>query len=261
MLPKISVITVVYNNVSEIEETILSVINQDYINKEYIIIDGGSTDGTVEIIKKYESYINYWVSEPDNGIYFAMNKGIEIATGEWINFMNSGDYFVCKETLSNVFAKFSFTKYGVIYGNTVIKRNGLLLKIKADSIDKISIKMPLSHQSLFVKRFLIKSNKFNTFYKYAADYEMIFKLYKKGVNFNQISEYIAIYNQESGTTVTNFRRSIKERYTIQNNLAFKGRVSMFREMAIMSISYFFNKIVPLSIRKKRSLIKFKKIIY
>ena len=86
--PLISIVTVSYNAVATIEQTILSVINQTYPNIEYIIIDGGSKDGTIDIIRKYADQIAYWVSEPDEGIYDAMNKGIKIATGEWINFMN-----------------------------------------------------------------------------------------------------------------------------------------------------------------------------
>ena len=99
---KISVITVAYNASRYIETTILSVINQTYSNIEYIIIDGGSTDGTVDIIKKYSNKISYWISEPDKGIYDAMNKGINKATGEWINFMNAGDTFHNPDTLSAV---------------------------------------------------------------------------------------------------------------------------------------------------------------
>lgn len=90
---KISVITVCYNCVSVIEQTIKSVLEQTYPNIEYIIIDGGSMDGTVDIIKKYSDTVTYWISEPDNGIYDAMNKGIDMATGDYLNFMNAGDTF------------------------------------------------------------------------------------------------------------------------------------------------------------------------
>jgi cellulose synthase/poly-beta-1,6-N-acetylglucosamine synthase-like glycosyltransferase len=92
--PLITIITVVYNNQEDIEETILSVINQSYDNIEYLIIDGGSSDNTVDIIKKYNNSIDYWISEKDNGIYDAMNKGCRLATGAGLCFLNSGDKFV-----------------------------------------------------------------------------------------------------------------------------------------------------------------------
>ena len=103
--PLISIVTVVYNGKVFLEETILSIINQTYKNIEYIIIDGGSTDGTVDIIKKYENKISYWISEKDNGIYDAMNKGIKKSTGEWINFMNAGDLFNDNNVLTNFYNK------------------------------------------------------------------------------------------------------------------------------------------------------------
>ncbi|RXE60893.1 glycosyltransferase, partial [Muribaculaceae bacterium Isolate-001 (NCI)] len=105
---KITVVTVCYNAVKEIEKTIQSVISQTYDNVEYIIVDGGSTDGTLDIIRKYSSRITRWVSEPDKGIFDAMNKSAHMATGEYINFMNAGDLFFDEKVLSDIFAGRSY---------------------------------------------------------------------------------------------------------------------------------------------------------
>jgi glycosyltransferase involved in cell wall biosynthesis len=102
--PVITVITVTYNAEKSLENTILSVINQSFNDIEYIVIDGGSTDGTLDIIRKYDEKINFWISEPDKGIYDAMNKGIKLANGIWLNFMNSGDSFVDYNVLSHIFS-------------------------------------------------------------------------------------------------------------------------------------------------------------
>ena len=102
--PKISVITVVYNDKEGLEKTIQSVLSQTYGNVEYIVVDGRSTDGTVDVIKKYEQEIDIWVSEPDEGIYDAMNKGIKMASGEWLNFMNAGDVFYDENVLFKAFS-------------------------------------------------------------------------------------------------------------------------------------------------------------
>ena len=99
---KFSIITINYNNVEGLRNTIKSVVNQTYTDYEFIIIDGGSTDGSVEVIKEYANIITYWVSEPDKGIYNAMNKGIEVANGEYLNFMNSGDCFYNNDVLQKV---------------------------------------------------------------------------------------------------------------------------------------------------------------
>lgn len=104
-MDKVSVVTVVYNDVKKIENTVNSVISQSYNNKEFIIVDGGSNDGTLEIIKKYDFSIDSFISEKDRGIYDAMNKGVSLATGEWIIFMNSGDCFVDNKVLENIFRK------------------------------------------------------------------------------------------------------------------------------------------------------------
>lgn len=115
--PKISIITIVLNNKIFLEHTIKSVINQDYPNIEYIIIDGGSTDGSLDVINKYKKYIHYWVSEPDKGIYDACNKGIAIASGEWLNFMNAGDRFSDLGILSKIFSNSIPDNKSFIYGD------------------------------------------------------------------------------------------------------------------------------------------------
>ena len=114
-IPLISIITVSYNAVKTIEDTILSVINQTYPNIEYIIIDGGSTDGTLDIIKKYQDKITYWVSEPDKGIYDAMNKGIAKANGELIGIINADDWYEL-DAVQNVVLEFNNTRPAIYHG-------------------------------------------------------------------------------------------------------------------------------------------------
>src|SRR6056297_2583422 len=121
--PLISIITPVLNDARYLEQTIQSVITQDYDNIEYIIIDGGSTDGTVDIIKKYEDSIAYWVSEPDEGIYDAQNKGVFKATGEYFAVLNSGDYYASTDVVSKV-AECIIDDPGVDY----VYSNALLIK-------------------------------------------------------------------------------------------------------------------------------------
>lgn len=152
--PRISIITVTYNAVNVLEKTIMSVINQTYTNYEYIIIDGKSNDGTTEIIKKYQEYLSYYISEPDNGIYDAMNKGIKIAKGEWLNFMNAGDKFASKEVLSTVFNTRYDSNTDFLYSdNYYLKSNGKIVLSKNDHL------IPsILHQSSIYKKSLHKEH-------------------------------------------------------------------------------------------------------
>lgn len=131
----ISVITVSYNAVSTIEQTILSVINQTYSNIEYIIIDGGSTDGTIDIIRRYEDKIAYWVSEPDRGIYDAMNKGASKANGEYIAFLNSDDWYELDAV--SIIAQFADGKTDLISGIIKLYKNNIFLYAHGASMDNI----------------------------------------------------------------------------------------------------------------------------
>ena len=200
-LPLITVITVVYNNVKHIEETIQSVINQTYSNIEYIIIDGGSTDGTVDVIKKYADRIVYWVSEPDKGIYDAMNKGICKATGAWIGIMNSGDTFHSKTVLYDVFGVNDFSYYDIIYGNAIEISFDSNKLVKSDICSsKRNIPPAYRHGASFVRGSVHKQYLFDLsqekMYGYALDYDCICSLYRAGFRFKYVDVIIVDYDKD-----------------------------------------------------------------
>lgn len=161
---KLSIITINYNNSEGLRKTIESVVNQTWYDFEYIIIDGGSTDGGVEIIKEYASRIDYWVSEPDKGIYNALNKGLAVAKGEYCNFMNSGDCFYSFSTLEQVFA--SKPMVDIICGNTFTDKLKAPPKtITFDTLFNVSI----CHQCAFIRTSLMKKYGYDEKYKIVAD--------------------------------------------------------------------------------------------
>ena len=152
MKPKISIVTVTYNSARTLEKTVQSIISQSYKDYEYIIIDGGSTDGTLDIIKKYEKHISYWVSESDDGIYDAMNKGILQANGKWIHLLNSDDYYYD----SNVLQKVSnvLIDNESFYYFTMIQKNGLNENIYKwnSSLWKLWYSAYIPHPTMFVSK-------------------------------------------------------------------------------------------------------------
>lgn len=166
---KLSIITINFNDKSGLQETVGSVVNQTFNDIEYILIDGGSTDGSVEVIKEYDKRINYWVSEPDNGIYDAMNKGIAKATGEYCLFLNSGDCLVDYDVLQKLFAN-NFNE-DIIYGN-------LRCKLENGKYDEIFFPDNVTFLQLFSAYLphpctLIKRNYFETFGNYDEKYTIV----------------------------------------------------------------------------------------
>lgn len=172
---KISIITIVYNAVQTIEETINSVINQPCEDIEYIIIDGGSTDGTLDIIKKYENQISYWVSEPDYGLYHAMNKGIEKATGDIIGMINADDYYF-ENIFLDVLKAFdgkNLEEY-IFFGDMV--HDGAI--IKGWRQDNVNIGAFGAHPPMFCpKNVYDKIGKYRLWYKILADYDFMYRAY------------------------------------------------------------------------------------
>lgn len=172
---KISIITIVYNAAQTIEETINSVINQSYKNIEYIIIDGGSTDGTIDIIKKYEDKIAYWVSEKDYGLYHAMNKGIEKATGDIIGLINADDYYY-DNAFENVITAYEnksldeFIFFGdMMHGETLVKG----WRPEAFNISAFG-----THPSMFVpKKIYYRIGLYKLQYKILSDYDFMYRAF------------------------------------------------------------------------------------
>jgi putative colanic acid biosynthesis glycosyltransferase len=180
---KISVVTVVFNDKQSLEKTIQSVINQTHDNIEYIIIDGGSTDGTIDIIKKYEDKIDRFISEKDSGIYDAMNKAIDIASGDWINFMNAGDVFYDNNVIEKIFISDIEENVVCIYGDSSINYGSFKITRKSGILEHLNKGMQFSHQSLFVNSHYHKENKFDLQLKLAADYNFIYSTYVAGDKF------------------------------------------------------------------------------
>jgi glycosyltransferase involved in cell wall biosynthesis len=196
----ISIITVVRNGISTIEETILSVINQDYNNFEYIIVDGISTDGTLEIIEKYSNKLNF-ISEGDKGIYDAMNKGISMAKGDWIYFLGCDDILHEKTTLSDIFSLNSYEAYDVVYGNVLFRQSNKIFDGQFD-YNKHALKS-ICHQAIFYRRELFdKFGKFDIKYRNAADYVFNMKVFCSGSErWKYVNVIVADYN-ETGASAT-----------------------------------------------------------
>ena len=196
---KISIITVSYNAASTIEQTIYSVVNQSYENIEFIIIDGGSADGTVEIIQKYADKIAYWVSEPDKGIYDAMNKGITAATGEYIYFLGSDDVLVDEQVMERVANQLdsdadvlSATVWSVFDNALQMSFENNTEYSKEEDIVRRNIRSP--HQGMFVKTSIMKQLKFDTKYKIGADYKLLLTLWYGDYKVKKIPDKIAFYS-------------------------------------------------------------------
>jgi glycosyltransferase involved in cell wall biosynthesis len=214
--PKITVVTVVYNAVKDIEKTIQSVTAQTCPNLEYIVIDGGSKDGTLDIIRRYDSRITVWLSEPDKGIYDAMNKAIDRATGDWINFMNAGDYFYSDDAISQLFAlpDEEYDGYAVIYGDTEFRLKTFSYVIEAMNSQSDRF-MPFSHQAAFTRIEYAKKNRYDTRYRIAADTEFFLKLTRQGLLFTRIPVIVASYNSQQGLSADNELRRSKELVDMQ----------------------------------------------
>ncbi|MBX9255257.1 glycosyltransferase [Desmonostoc muscorum CCALA 125] len=215
-LPSISVITITYNRLQELKETFSNIISQTYQNLEYIVIDGGSQDGTVDFLQENSANISYWISEKDAGIYDAMNKGALAATGDWIIFMNGGDKFFAEDTLAQV-AEYLDNSVDVAYGKfeyVVNDKYGYhTYQRQPYDLSIIWREIPTCHQSIFVKRELQVKYPFDTFLTWCADHDFMARVYVAGYQFQEIPVVISKFDGSGGVS-RDLLSFTKERWSI-----------------------------------------------
>lgn len=228
MGPKISIITVCYNCAKTIERTIKSVLSQSYPLVEYIIVDGNSNDGTVDVIRKYEQSISFWLSEPDKGIYDAMNKGIDAATGELIGFINADDFYA-DGAVEAIAKRYIETNADVIYGDlTFVDDNGPQTDWKAqEDLKDFYCGMLIPHPSTFCKAKLLKKYKMDVGYKIAGDYKLLLQLYHDKMKFVHVDKVVSFF-YTGGISNCRIYRAAKETYAVsvsfvKNDLVLKEK--------------------------------------
>jgi glycosyltransferase involved in cell wall biosynthesis len=210
--PRVTIITVVLNDSSGFRKTADSILAQDYPDVEWIVVDGGSADGTVEEIKKKSGHIAWWVSEPDHGFYDAMSKGLRKAGGEWVNFMNAGDCFAGPDVIRKVMEQHSGA-YDVIYGDSYTAYTHRTVLRKAGPPATLIHGMNVCHQSVFVRTLLAREAGFDLRYAIGADFDMLLKLHERGSGFLYLPMAVAV-SDPSGISNRRMHRSAKEHYVI-----------------------------------------------
>lgn len=217
--PKFSIITVTYNAAQVLEDTIQSVITQTYKGVEYIIIDGGSKDGTLDITNRYKTHIHTVISEPDKGLYDAMNKGIRVATGDYICFLNAGDALHEDDTLLLMVHSITGEVLpDVLYGETqLVDEEGHFVRMRRLSApEQLTWKsfqkgMLVCHQAFFARRELVEP--YDLHYRFSADFDWCIRIMKKSHNLHNTHLTLIDYLNE-GMTTRNHKASLKERFHI-----------------------------------------------
>lgn len=230
-MKKLSIITITYNAAITLERTLKSVKEQTYTDIEHLIIDGNSKDRTLELIQKYDNNKLKWISEPDNGLYDAMNKGIILSSGEYLCFLNAGDTFYATDTVEKIMKSAnSFSQSpDIIYGETAIVDNSgnflYMRRLNApETLNWKSFKkgMVVCHQAFIVRKELIKE--YDTSYRFSSDFDWCIRIMKKANNIYNSHEILINYLNE-GVTTANKKASLIERYKIM--VKHYGHISTF----------------------------------
>ena len=232
---KISVVTVCRNAESTIEDTIRSVAGQTCRNVEHVIVDGASTDGTLDIIRKYESLVSKWVSEPDQGIYDAMNKGLALAGGDVVGFLNADDVYAQPDILEILTRNFSGGDLDACYGDVVFVRDDLETIVRyyrssGFAPKKLAYGWMPAHPALYLKKALFdKYGNFRTDYQIAADYELVVRLFgAKRIRYRYVPE-VFVKMRIGGVSTRNWKSSLVLNKEIVRGCRENGvRTSLFR---------------------------------
>ncbi len=212
--PLISLITVVFNGENLIAETLQSAIHQTYKNIELIIVDGASTDNTLNVVKQFQSQIGIVISEKDKGIYDAMNKGIKAAKGEWIYFLNVGDSFYDEQVLEDIFTRINLTNYDFIYAKVQTKNEPTGINYitgEAITFKDFFSRYPICHQATFTRKNAFKKiGLYDTQYRLAADTEWFARFFKLQPNKALFIDRITAFYDIQGTTYHKRMQGYKE---------------------------------------------------
>jgi glycosyltransferase involved in cell wall biosynthesis len=243
----ISIITAVRNGARTVEQAIQSVLNQTYDNIEYIIIDGASTDGTLEIIRKYDASIAYWRSEPDQGLYDAMNKGIAASTGELINLLNADDYLELTAVERVVQAYRGLGKPGIVYGHAYAVDDQYGVKARMLSSPSYWLGMSINHQTMFVHRDVYRTiGLYNgDVFRFAADYDFLLRCISHPTEFHMIPECLVSF-RNSG--ISSSGRQYRKEASLINKRHF-GAFSL-RRLAFLVFNFLW---MPLKLNLRTAL--------
>lgn len=192
--PRVSIITVTYNAEPLLERTLQSVLAQRYADKEIVVVDGQSSDGTVAVIKRHAAAIQSWVSEPDKGIYDAMNKGVQMATGDWILFMNAGDTFASDDVLQRLFDAVDPAQADVVYGDVV--KGGVVKAASKGRATPVSPyhRMLFCHQSVLTRRSCLLDTPFDIRHRLSADFKFFLLQYQQGARFQYVPLPVSVFD-------------------------------------------------------------------
>lgn len=234
--PLVSIITIVFNGEKHLEQTIQSVLNQTYPNIEYIIIDGGSGDNSVSIIKKYSTRLAYWVSEKDKGISDAFNKGISKTSGEIIGMINADDWYE-SDTIGKVVL--SIKDHDVVYGDLRLWKQEKPEVVFTGNHHYLKKEMTINHPTVFVKRHCyLKFGLFDLQYKYAMDYDFLLRLYLNKCSFTHVPAVLANMRWQ-GASDKQWYKACKEVFRIKNkyfpNKHLKNRFHFYKQAASISL--------------------------